>query len=99
MAPELHRRGLLTEWDREAFIVLCEAVAQHKQACELVSGTNVLIKGYRSQLVKNPALQVVRDTSQTIRAYAQEFGLTPSARSSISIEGANDAADVFGILD
>lgn len=40
----------------------------------------ILVKGDGGNFVKNPAMQIVRDTAHTIRSYAQEFGLTPSAR-------------------
>lgn len=85
LAPEMHRKGVLTEWDRETFAVFCEAIVHHRKACELVDGTAILVRGAHGAMVKNPALQAVRDTAQTIRAMAQEFGLTPSARSAIEL--------------
>jgi hypothetical protein len=38
-------------------------------------------RGMHGNLVKNPALQVQRDSAQLIRQFAQEFGLTPSCAS------------------
>src|ERR687895_2396251 len=67
LAPDLRRKGLLTTWDSDAFAVYCEAVIQHRRASSLVESGGILVKS-----VKNPALQVVRDMAQTIRAYAQE---------------------------
>lgn len=84
VAP-LHAKGLFTPWDVEAFTVFCEAVVHHRQACQAVTNSDILVKGAQGNMVKNPALQIVRDTSQTIRAFAQEFGLTPSARSGIQL--------------
>lgn len=85
LAPDLEAKGLLTSWDVDTFAVLCDAIVQYRQASRLVTAGGVLVKGRRDAAVKNPAMQIVRDTAQTIRAYAQEFGLTPSARSSISL--------------
>lgn len=100
LAPSLRDRGLLTPWDVDTFAVLCDAVAQYREASELVARSGLLIKGQRgTEVRKNPAMQLVRDLAQTIRAYAQEFGLTPSARVGLSIEdifdGTEEAA-VFG---
>jgi P27 family predicted phage terminase small subunit len=81
----LHAKGLLTLWDVEAFTVFCEAVVHHRHACQAVAHTDILVKGALGNMVKNPALQIARDTAQTIRAFAQEFGLTPSARSGIQL--------------
>src|SRR5690625_1346140 len=85
LAPDLDDKGVLTSWDVEAFAILCDAIVQYRQASKLVAQAGVLIKGRRDAAVKNPAMQVVRDTSQTIRAYAQEFGLTPSSRQGVNI--------------
>jgi P27 family predicted phage terminase small subunit len=106
-AKTLHKAELLTDWDRETFAVYCTAVVQHREACQVLAGamvvtedgvtaSNLLVTGMHGNLVKNPILQVIRDTSQTIRVYAQQFGLTPSARSGIELPDAkgknNEAA-------
>jgi P27 family predicted phage terminase small subunit len=44
----------------------------------------MLIRGYRDVLVRNPAVAMQRDAAAVIRAFAGEFGFTPSARSEIS---------------
>jgi phage terminase small subunit len=58
----------------------------------MVEQGGILVKS-----VKNPALQVVRDRAQTIRAYALEFGLTPSARVGLSTNE-DSASDLDGLL-
>jgi len=85
IVPELHAKGLFTTWDVEPFAVFCEAVVHHREACRTVDGSAILVRGDKGNFVKNPALQIVRDSAQTIRAFAQEFGLTPSARSGIQL--------------
>jgi len=86
LAPPLIERKVLTAWDVDAFAILCDAIVQYREASEFVAKSNVLIRGRKDALVKNPAMQVCRDTAQTVRAYAQEFGLTPSARTGIQVE-------------
>jgi P27 family predicted phage terminase small subunit len=98
IAPQLQAHRLLTEWDRESFAAYCEAAVQHQKACAIVAQGGILLKGYRGQLIKNPALQVARDTAQTMRGFAREFGLTPSARSSIDVGPILDD-DAFDGLD
>lgn len=97
LAPELARKGLLTAWDRDVFAVFCEAVVHHREACELAR-RGVLVKGQKGEAVKNPALQIVRDSAQTIRAFAQEFGLSPSARSGITMPEGEEYEDLAAIL-
>jgi P27 family predicted phage terminase small subunit len=85
LAADMHRRGVLTDWDRVAFAVFCEAVIHHRKACEMTDASALLVRGAHGALVKNPGLQIIRDQAAIIRGFAQEFGLTPSARSSIEL--------------
>lgn len=73
--------------DRDAIVCFCEAVVAHRRASALLAQSNVLIKGLHGGLVRNPAVVVQRDAAQVIRAFAQELGLTPSARTRIQTEG------------
>lgn len=69
--------------DRYALRCYCEAVVNYRRAANLVAQSPPLIKGGRGNLVTNPAWRVERECSRTILRWAQEFGFTPSARSSI----------------
>lgn len=78
--------------DRDALICYCEAVATHRRCSRILAKSNVLIqpRGRGSQqpaLVRNPVVAMQRDAALTIRAFAREFGLTPSARSDIHMNG------------
>lgn len=90
---ELAHMGTTFAADRDALICYCEAVVAHRKASTLLAKSEVLIKGIHGNPVRNPALQVQRDAAQTIRAFAQEFGLTPSARARIEVKGQGDAED------
>jgi P27 family predicted phage terminase small subunit len=95
LAPQLHARGLLTDWDRETFGLYCEAVAQHYRALQLIEPA-LLVKGRRDGLITNPAWRIYRDSAALVRAFAQEFGLTPAARSGIEVpEVVQDDTGVF----
>lgn len=90
---ELEAMNLAFPSDSDALRCYCEAVVTHRRACEVLKRSSVLVKGIHGNLVRNPALQIQRDAANTIRSFAQEFGLTPSARSSIR------AADASGGVD
>ena len=104
LAPDLHRRGVLTPWDVDVFALFCDAVVQARRASELV-GPALLVRGRRDALVTNPAWRVYRDAVALVRALAQEFGLTPSARSAIrvavdlSVRGAGLAPESGRVLE
>lgn len=90
---ELAHMGTTFAADRDALLCYCEAVVTHRKASALLAKSDVLIKGVHGKPVRNPALQIQRDAAQTIRAFAQEFGLTPSARARIEVGGQDDGQD------
>lgn len=88
---------LASSADTEQLLVYCWAVVVHRQASvQLMAGDGVLIEGAMGGQVKHPALQIMRDAAQTIRSYAGEFGLTPSARAGLEVKGADDGDNPFG---
>jgi P27 family predicted phage terminase small subunit len=84
---ELEVMKIAAATDRDALICYCEAVIAHRKASAILARSPVLVKGEGTVLIRNPALLIQRDAAHTIRAFAQEFGLTPSARTRIQVEG------------
>ncbi len=84
LAPDLVAKKVLTDWDREAFRVFCELVAKNEEVRPLLDA-GPLVRSRDGGLITNPAWRIFRDSAHLIRAYAQEFGLTPAARASVSI--------------
>lgn len=98
LAPELQARAGMSDWDAEAFAVLCEAVEMYGAAVQDIHERGQILEETRTRYnrdgsvfsketvrSKNPSVQIARDSAHTIRAYAQEFGMTPSARSGIKL--------------
>jgi P27 family predicted phage terminase small subunit len=77
--------GTAAASDRDALRAYCEAVVAHAKASEILAKSAVLIKGIHGNLVRNPALQIQRDSARSMLRFAQEFGLTPSARTGIEV--------------
>lgn len=90
---ELEGMDLAYSADTDAIRCYCEAVVQHARASDVLARTPVLVQGIHGNMVRNPALQVQRDNAATIRAFAQELGLTPSARTSIRGKDAGSGRD------
>jgi P27 family predicted phage terminase small subunit len=85
VAPMLIEHGLLSVVEEEQLAVYCTAVALHRQAAREVERDGLIVNGAMGGKVKNPALTVLREAATTIRQFAAEFGLTPSARQSIKV--------------
>lgn len=85
VVPELERMGLLAKVDRAALTAFCQAVALAEDAQRDIDQNGLVVFGAQGGRVKNPAATVVKDAAATIRAFASEFGLTPSARSRLVV--------------
>ena len=78
--------GVITAVDADALRTYCEAVVRYVQAARTLEASGPLVRGARSgELVKNPLHQIVRDNAILLRGFARELGLTPSARTGLTI--------------
>ena len=86
LAPDLLAQGVLTHWDVDCLAVFAQAVVHYRRAVTIVNQSGQLLqqtRGDRPSVMRNPAAQLARDQAAIIRAFAQEFGLTPAARSQL----------------
>lgn len=95
ITPELRRLGLLSQIDVMALAVYCQAVSHWQAAEEIIQQEGLTIKNQKGNKVTHPAVRIMRDSMQTIRAFCIEFGLTPSSRRGISIQDPNAKEDDF----
>ncbi len=95
---ELGPMRIATAADRDALAAYCEAVALHKRAAQLLAKSDILIKGQKGNIVRNPAVQMLRDAAMTMKAFAAEFGLTPRARAEFKTGEADDGDDRQALL-
>lgn len=93
VVADLEAMHIASPTDVDSIVAYCEAVEKHREASVLLAKSSMLIRGMHGNLVKNPALQVQRDSAQLVRQFAQEFGLTPSARARIDSERGRSSDD------
>lgn len=89
---------LLKELDAEALTLTCSAYDAAVRSAKELAEKGPLVEGDRG-LVKNPAAQILRDSSQSFRAWCTEFGLTPAARKKLGLvlDDPEDGAE--GVID
>ena len=88
-APELERLQILTGVDAPMFRLAAEHYAIAVQAAQelrksVEDGGGLTVEG-RDGAKKNPLFQVFRDSSMAFKAFATEFGMTPSARARLQL--------------
>lgn len=89
---ELEHMGIAAPSDRDTLLCYCWAVRTHRHATRVLAESSILVKSPKTGAwVRNPALIELGKAAADIRAFAQEFGLTPSARS--RIQGRGEDAD------
>lgn len=82
IVPELARLELLKTVDRAALTAYCECWSRFTAAQKLIKRDGLL--GENSQgIVRHPAVAIVEAASKELRAWANEFGLTPAAENRI----------------
>lgn len=83
--PQLQAMQIFTDADLAAFELMSVHYAMAWRAAEIVQSQGIVLTDKFGQLHKHPALQILRDNSALFKAYAAEFGMTPSARSRIQV--------------
>ncbi|MBA7595530.1 hypothetical protein ES703_02494 [subsurface metagenome] len=92
LAPELERLGLLTVLDMAAFAGYCQSYAKLKKAEQFIKkhGTTYRLpkKDKKGKIISiyhapYPEVAIANQCLKHIRAFAAEFGLTPSSRGRI----------------
>jgi P27 family predicted phage terminase small subunit len=90
ISTDLYKAGLLTWWDRDSFAQYCSSVDVARQAYMHIQQHGIMLTLYdkngNEYEARNPMVTVYKESLNTTRALAREFGLTPSSRSQISIE-------------
>ena len=93
-APDLHKVGVLTLWDVEAFAAWCDAVVRRREAIAQIRKDGAVMEftvfnknGQPSgtRVAKNPWTYVLNDADAHFRYYAARFGLTPSDRAQLTL--------------
>ncbi|MFE9845784.1 phage terminase small subunit P27 family [Streptomyces goshikiensis] len=90
VVPELARLDLLKPVDRSALTAYCLTWDRLVQAqMEMAADGSVLATNSQGR-VRHPAVAVIEAASKELRAWAGEFGLTPSAESRVGRQGDDD---------
>lgn len=84
IVPLLEQRGLLELVDRAILTGYCQAWGEIAEASRTLAEQGTTTIGPKGQLVAHPELRRLEVARQALRQYAQEFGLSPAARSRVT---------------
>ena len=100
VVPELEALGMLTAIDRASLSAYCQSWGRMVEAEEQVNRYGSILKSKNSDYVQvSPYETLRRHNAQAVRAFATEFGLTPSSRSRLSLTPPIDDEERKRMLD
>lgn len=85
LAPDLQRTGVLTPWDADEFAVVCDAVARHRRASEVLDEEGETGHNRFEERVVSPWFRVWTDTASVLAKFGGRFGLSPSDRAQLKV--------------
>ncbi|KAA0909576.1 phage terminase small subunit P27 family [Aquicoccus porphyridii] len=88
LATPLHEAGLLTLADRAALAAYCQAYGRWVEAEEHLARTPTLLKAPSGYVQQSPWLTVANKQMELMGRYMGELGLTPVARTRVSLKEA-----------
>ena len=105
MIPELCRMKILTFADGDALAAFCQTHARWRAAEEFLTkhGSVYPIRddhGRMKCMAQFPQVAIARNLLLVLKAFYQEFGMTPSARSRITVDRDydDDEDDIFTVM-
>ncbi|MER8266521.1 phage terminase small subunit P27 family [Streptomyces griseus] len=90
IVPELARLDLLKPVDRSALTAYCLTWDRLVRAQREMESDGSVLSTNSQGRVRHPAVAVIEAASKELRAWAGEFGLTPSAEAKVSRQGDDD---------
>lgn len=98
LAPQLHRLRVLTEVDGDALAAYCQTYSRWKDAEQFIAKHGAVYplrddSGRIKCMQQVPQVSIARTLLLVLRAYQQEFGLTPASRSRVSMVASDRSAD------
>jgi P27 family predicted phage terminase small subunit len=95
LAPELERLGLLTIVDRAGLAAYCQAYQRWIQAERKVNREGLVLNAKSRYAQAHPAIVIAQRSMQLMRAFAAEFGLTPSSRTRLAVPRSEKEPDAL----
>ncbi len=102
IVPELKKLGLFTAIDTDALVIYCDTWSRWKRAVRFLQehgDTYAVADADGNERHKTyPQVGIARSLLPVLNRYAQEFGMTPSARSRIEIKADEPSGGVLEFL-
>ena len=101
---KLEELGLAAKIDRAELAAYCEAYANFREATEQLKTAPRVVKTYNGNYVQSPWVSIQNKAAEAMHRYAQQFGMSPSARTRINVAQPEDesgglVAELFAVVN
>ena len=90
MAPVLAKMGILTEADLAALAGYCQAYGDFIDLTKRIKHDGRTVRRGNGSLATNPVVMQRNQAAEQMKAFAVEFGFTPSSRARITMDRSED---------
>ena len=97
--PEMLRTGILAYIDEMAFAGLCQNYAIYLETEKFLEEHGRVMKTKRGAIKTRPEVYIANNALNFVKAFATEFGLTPSSRGRIYLPGEKPDDEFERLLD
>jgi P27 family predicted phage terminase small subunit len=87
ISKELHPMGLMANVDLTALSAYCSEYSKWIYATTQIQKHGMLIKAQSGFPMQSPYLQIANKAQAEMRKWLTEFGMTPSSRAGLKVEG------------
>jgi P27 family predicted phage terminase small subunit len=99
VTPQLLALGLISSIDRNALAAYCQTCSQWVDAEQNIQKFGSVIKTPKGYPIQSPYIAIANRAKDQLRQFAIEFGMTPAARSRLSVEQKeNPDAELYALL-
>jgi len=100
LGPLLAEQGLLTEWDRSLFSMYCQEWKTYVTVCRnLRTPEDCTVLTTKGNVTQHPLVGLKNRTYQNLLRIAAEFGLSPSARTRLHVQSAEETDPLTELLN
>jgi P27 family predicted phage terminase small subunit len=99
LGRQLLRMGLMTEIDRPALALYCQAWGRWLEAEDALKRYGVMVKSSAGFPVQSPYLAVANKAMEQMRSLLSEFGMSPASRTKVTaVEGPQEVDEFEALL-
>lgn len=98
VTKELLKLNIISEIDRAALVAYCTAWGTYVKACGKLQRQSEVMISDEGGMYQNPWVSIRNKAMEQILRFSSEYGMTPSSRARLKVEGGSDDDEMKAML-